>query len=215
MLASSGLDQALPDYDVVERHNRLVHAAPQQTMAAFRGLTLQEVPAVGLLFAARSLPARVGGSGRGLPSVADEPLLGQFLEAGFTVLVERPGEIVIGVVAQMWRPRGRVVRPAGMVDFTRFAEPGFAKAALNFTVTDEGGGTCAVTETRVQATDPGARRSFARYWRVVRPFSGLVRRILLHAVASRAEIAAPPCLQPEARRRAGTAGGRLRQHWAP
>ncbi len=42
------------------------------------------------------------------------------------------------------------------------------------------------TETRVQLTDARSRRSFRRYWLVVRPFSGLVRRAWLRAIARRA-----------------------------
>jgi hypothetical protein len=32
------------------------------------------------------------------------------------------------------------------------------------------------TETRVLLTDEASRRAFARYWLVVKPFSGLIRR---------------------------------------
>jgi hypothetical protein len=43
------------------------------------------------------------------------------------------------------------------------------------------------TETRVHIEDPGSRRKFARYWRVVRPFSGLIRVSILRAAKRRAE----------------------------
>jgi hypothetical protein len=42
------------------------------------------------------------------------------------------------------------------------------------------------TETRVQLTDANARRAFRRYWLVIRPFSGLIRRAWLRAIAQRA-----------------------------
>jgi len=35
--------------------------------------------------------------------------------------------------------------------------------------------------------DPRSRRKFARYWRVVGPFSGLIRTSLLRAAKRRAE----------------------------
>ena len=38
--------------------------------------------------------------------------------------------------------------------------------------------------------DPTARRRFARYWLVVRPFSGLIRMLVLRAAKRRAEAAA-------------------------
>jgi hypothetical protein len=43
------------------------------------------------------------------------------------------------------------------------------------------------TETRVRCTDPAIRRAFLRYWRVIRPFSGLVRREALRLARVDAE----------------------------
>ena len=43
------------------------------------------------------------------------------------------------------------------------------------------------TETRVFLTDAAARRRFGAYWLVVRPFSGLTRRLWLRAAKRRAE----------------------------
>jgi hypothetical protein len=63
------------------------------------------------------------------------------------------------------------------------AAPGYAKMALNFRFD----GTVLSTETRVFLTDAAARRSFRRYWLVIRPFSGLTRRLWLRAVKHRAE----------------------------
>ena len=54
-----------------------------------------------------------------------------------------------------------------------------------------GGGTLLAAETRVLATDPAARRAFARYWRLIRAGGGLIRLELLRAVARRAEQARP------------------------
>jgi len=46
------------------------------------------------------------------------------------------------------------------------------------------------TETRVLCSGTAALRSFKRYWLVVGPFSGLIRRHILRAIARVAE--APP-----------------------
>ena len=43
-----------------------------------------------------------------------------------------------------------------------------------------------VTETRVQCLDAASSRRFGLYWVVVRPFSGLIRRAMLRAVAREA-----------------------------
>jgi len=37
---------------------------------------------------------------------------------------------------------------------------------------------------RIQAVDDAARRAFARYWRVVGPFSGVIRRRWLKHIAA-------------------------------
>ena len=68
-----------------------------------------------------------------------------------------------------------------------FDRPGMAVAAWNFTVLPTDEGSLVATETRVRCTDAAARRSFARYWRVVRPFSGLIRTEALRAIRRTAE----------------------------
>ncbi|MFI5167541.1 MAG: hypothetical protein ACHQQS_13065 [Thermoanaerobaculales bacterium] len=48
------------------------------------------------------------------------------------------------------------------------------------------------TETRVAATDAGARRALATYWRVIYPGSSLIRTTWLAAIKQRAERSLPP-----------------------
>ena len=50
-----------------------------------------------------------------------------------------------------------------------------------------GDGARLATKTRVATTDPGSRRRFGRYWRVIRPGSAVVRRGWLLAAKRRAE----------------------------
>jgi hypothetical protein len=100
-------------------------------------------------------------------------------------------EAVLGQVARYWNARP-VAGPASSrtpEGFARFAEPGWAKAAMSFQLTPVAGGhTLLAAETRVQATDPAARRAFARYWRLIRAGgAGLIRLELLRAIARRAE----------------------------
>jgi hypothetical protein len=68
------------------------------------------------------------------------------------------------------------------------ALPGTAKAAWNFSLEElEPGLTRVVTETRILCADPASLRAFRCYWLVVRPFSGLLRRLMLHALRKSAE----------------------------
>lgn len=154
---------------------------------AFVALTPRDVPVAAALFAVRSLPALLTGR-TGLPTRGHEPLLDHFLDLGFVVLAEAPGEeMVLGVVAQMWRAGGRMADVENAEEFMAFSEPGFVKTAMMFRFANRGdGSTLAATEARVLATDAAARRGFRRYWTFVRPFSGLIRQVWLCAVDRRA-----------------------------
>ena len=80
-------------------------------------------------------------------------------------------EAVLGQVARYWTPRPAAGPAASRTPegFARFAEPGWAKAALSLQLTPlPGGRTLLAAETRVLATDLAARRAFARYWRLIR-----------------------------------------------
>jgi hypothetical protein len=177
------LDDHLPEYDFNEIHSGRVNAPPADALAAARALTSREVPLARALMALRALPARLRGRRRAL----DVPILDAFVRGGFVVLAEHPDELVLGGVGRFWKPSAEV-RPVAAGDFAAFDEPGWAKAAFNFEVRPEPDGTSVLTtETRIQATDAAARRSFGRYWRVIHPGSALIRRAWLREIRRRAE----------------------------
>ena len=154
------LDDFLPNYEFAARHGVAVAADGDRADAALREVTFREVPIVRALLFARGLGARGGG---------DRVLAAMMRRA--TVLEDVPGEgIVFSLTGQFWRLRGRGPEaPAtAVVDFR--ASPGRL-----------------TTETRVHVPDLESRRKFARYWRVVRPFSGLTRALVLRAAKRRAE----------------------------
>jgi hypothetical protein len=58
-----------------------------------------------------------------------------------------------------------------------------ARGVWNFGVSEIGTGkTLLETETRVTCGDVASRRKFRLYWLLVRPFSGLIRRLMLRAI---------------------------------
>jgi hypothetical protein len=60
---------------------------------------------------------------------------------------------------------------------------GLARGVWNFAVADETLGAVRITtETRVLCGDAASRRRFRRYWFFVRPFSGLIRIVMLRAI---------------------------------
>jgi hypothetical protein len=63
-----------------------------------------------------------------------------------------------------------------------------ARGLWNFKVVAAGDReTILSTETRVTCGDPASRRRFRLYWLVIRPFSGLVRIIMLRAIRDAAQ----------------------------
>jgi hypothetical protein len=176
------LDDFLPRYDVNEVHSVSISASPAAAMDAIRELTAREVPVLVALMAIRSVPTLLS---RRRPAVRG-PLLGGFQKAGFVTLRDRPEELVLGAVGRFWQPAGGLL-PIEPAEFRDFAEPGFAKGAIDFQVERVDGRTVVTTETRVATTDERARRSFGRYWRVVHPGSALIRRDWLRAIRRRAE----------------------------
>ena len=175
------LDELLPRYDFHEVHATRITAPPPEALATVKAATPAEMPLVRLLFALRSLPALVARRG-GLPADPRRPLLEQMVEFGFVPLADEPDEVVLGYLGQPWKLTGGAMpRLRSAAEWSAFGEPGYVKAAMNF----RADGTMLTTETRIHATDAGSRRRFGRYWRLIRPGSGLVRRSWLRAARAR------------------------------
>jgi hypothetical protein len=179
------LDELLPEYEFAERHTTRVHAAPAAVLAAVKAATPGEMPFVRGLFALRSGPALLT-RGRGLPRAKDRPLAEQMIEFGFVTLVEREDELVLGYVGQPWKLAGGSMPRLSAEQWHAFAEPGYAKAIVSFRASE----SVLETWTRVHLTDAASRRRFAFYWRLIRPWSGLIRRNWLRAARRRADGAA-------------------------
>jgi hypothetical protein len=172
------LDAYLPQYEFSERHSVVVDAPPEHIDRALREVTVGDVPVVHALMALR-------GMGRGAREIR---FLERLARRG-VVLDDVSGEgVVLGLAGQFWRLRGGdgpVPRTAA--EFAEYDRADACKAVTDFRV---GAGGRLSTETRVHVRDPHARRKFALYWRVIRPFSGLIRIVLLRAAKRRAEAAA-------------------------
>jgi hypothetical protein len=189
-VVSTVLDQLVPSFQAVERHSTTIAASPDQVWAALSQITTGELGVFRVLMGVRALPGRLV---RSPPARfdADEPLLGWAVRFGFTILGEEVRrELVVGAIGQPWRlAGGRGMAVAGGHDFAAFDQPGFAKVAVNFRLDPIAGGraTRLSTETRVACTDPSSARRFGRYWRLIRPGSGAIRRSWLTAIKRRAE----------------------------
>lgn len=179
------LDEYLPEYDVRSRYARPIDAPPDAVADALRGVEQRELPLMRVLMGIRGLPKLVTGEGTLMPPAANA--LDAVVAAGFTVLGEREHEVAVGTVGEFWKPVSRPTALPSPEEFAAFHAPGYAKGAMDFMVVPLDGGSVLTTETRVQACDDAARRSFLRYWRVISLGSGLIRHELMGAVAKRAE----------------------------
>jgi hypothetical protein len=162
---------ALPAYHHSERHSVRVRASPARTLTAAREVRVDDVPLVRALFRLRGLRAESRG-----------PIWEVLRTVGFRPL----GDDTVVAVGRPWSPRGGT---RTVDDFVAFAEPGYAKVALDLRAVPDRNGARLETETRIFLTDRASRRRFAAYWLVVRPFSGLVRREWLRAARRLAEAA--------------------------
>ena len=179
----------MPAPDMADRHALACRAGVAAAWEAGRTLRIRDLPLMRLLFALRRLPGALFGA-RAKASPPEQTLLAAFVEGGFRLVAEKPGqEVVYATVGQFWKlaPTLRPVR--SLAELSAFHDPGFLRAVMSLRIEDGPGGCRIVTETRVQATDDAARRRFRPYWWLVHPGSALIRREWLRAIARRAECA--------------------------
>lgn len=185
------LDRWMPVADAAERH-RLVIAAPLRDV--FLALEHADLggPLARAVLVLRAAPnALVSGRAglRELTRRAHAPLtLAALTGAGFgRVVTAPPHALVLGLEGPFWR-LAPAIRP---VDADGAAQPvlaGVARALWSFELRAIAPAlTEIVTETRVTCGDAASRRRFRRYWWLIRPGSGLLRRLMLRAVRRAAE----------------------------
>jgi hypothetical protein len=186
------IDRFLPTFDAVESHMTIVSAPIDDVWAAIRTADFGSNGIVRALFAIRGMPAFLTAPREALARArtpVHAPLtLDAALTHGFIVLAEDQGrELLLGTAGRFWGARGALCH----IDpdlFMVFDEPGAAKAAWNFAVRPlVGDKTVLTTETRVRCVDPAGRWRFRLYWMLIRPFSGLIRLVMLRAIKRDAE----------------------------
>jgi hypothetical protein len=158
---TSKLDERMPRWQFVERHEIRIAAPPERIYSAIRNVTAREIRFFQFLTAVRCM-GRCREKESILHAPPAKPIVDVALRSGFRMLVDdAPRELVIG---------------------TRVASR--TLALMNFHVDGDG---LVTTETRVFAETDAARRKFAIYWRFIRPGSGIIRRSWLEAIKRRAE----------------------------
>lgn len=184
------LDGWLPEFDVSKRHAIRIRAPRDRVFAEVLRYDFSKSLSTRVLMALRGYAGRSRRARVERPGTLPESLA----RFGFTPLEEDPGrEMVFGLVGRFWRPKGDLCTLSA-AEYSDFREPGFAKAAWNLLVEEDGPGVTRLsTETRVLCLGDAARRRFLLYWRVVEPFSGVIRWSLLRGVRREAEEPSTSC----------------------
>jgi hypothetical protein len=192
------LDKYLPKYDFTEVHSIKIQSSPDAAYNAMKDVTLGEISGVvRLLFSLRELPETVVGRKDAMGGFSSgKPLMSQMIGNGFVKIDELvPHEIVFGMIVpgsigRVWKKSSELnFTPTTPQEFFAFKNPDFLWVVANFMVQDlDTPGTVILsTESRTMGLSPQARKNFTPYWRIIRPWSGLIRRMMLRGARRRAE----------------------------
>ena len=120
----------------------------------------------------------------------------QLEQNGFTMIEKQPpredvfGLIVPGKIGRVWNKESGTVPPVtSSAEFIAFKDPGYLLVIANmlFKETDTLGMVTVYTESRTKGLSPRAVKDFTPYWRIIRPWSGLIRRLWLRGIKRIAE----------------------------
>jgi hypothetical protein len=184
---TSLLDDAMPQYELVERHQIRVHAPLPRAYSALQAVTPDELAAYPILMKVRN--AALGRSWT-KPNGPSPTIVAVFSDrsSGFKHIQQNEREMVFGGIGRIRYKVGDKPIVSSPAAFASFNQPGCVKVAFNLKVDDAGNGWTAVsTETRLHALDAGSRRGMAVYWRMIYPGSGMLRTMWLQAARTRAE----------------------------
>lgn len=184
------IDSFAPNPDASEIHKLEIGASCEAVYRALWTTNLGNSATVKGLMFLRSLPSFMLKPECRLQA-RRKITLQTLIEAGFGRVAEEPGrEILLGITGRFWRPTGNTL-PFKQEDFNGAVPAGLARAVWNFHVQEVAANrTLLSTETRITCGDKRSRMKFRAYWLLVRPFSGLIRLVMLRAIRRTCEGAA-------------------------
>jgi len=180
------IDDLLPEYHFYERHEVRVGATPEITASVFKRITFDEI---GVYHTLMRLRALASGKWYQSDTTQGKPILETMTGPNsiFAVVEEDERQVVFVGAGRPWT-RSNLPHPKNREEFENYRLPSAVRIVADLRIEDAGAGeTLVVTETRVQATDEEGARVMARYWRLIYPGSGLIRRMWLHSIRDRAE----------------------------
>lgn len=190
------VDTWMPRWDARSNHQIEVAASPDRVYHTLLTTEFDRNPLIRVLMTLRAVPAlllspRATWTRWRSIAAARETRSTRNLRSGAFIKLEAtpPTDLILGLTGRFWSPSGGLVAS----DTATFREPvphGLARATWSFHIDPiSPGRSCLQTETRVLCADSATRTSFLRYWRVIRPGSGIIRWALLRQVKHAAEAA--------------------------
>ncbi len=170
------IDQALPDWQWREYHQRLVSARPESVWQACLDARMGELLITRPLMLLRGLGRGLGQNGVILDTMPPR-----------RIAITPPDEILLGLIFPTHGKLSLIRQPDSITGLNDARAGGLVRQVVNIRLQSAPGGTLLSTETRAIANDDQARRRFALYWALIRPASGLIRHDILRAIARRAE----------------------------
>lgn len=178
------LDEIMPEYQFFERHSTRIRAQPEHVMEAIRQSTFGDMKSLITLLRIRRAVLRKPSHENGAFS-QDKRILDAFSASGYASGGSEH-EIVVCGGANIRLKHTLKVRT--LQECADYREQGAVKIAYYFNVENAGSGWSRLsTETRILALDDSTRGGMARYWRLIVPGSGLLRRQWLEGIKRRAE----------------------------
>jgi hypothetical protein len=166
------IDKYLPRYTFNELHEIVVTCPIENVYHVAKDLDLSKSKTISLLFKIRGLPTK-------------RLNLQHFIDdIGFSNLEENyPYESLVGFWARM-----KIAKIPSYEDFTNNSISPWIKVVWNFLFEElEKGKTKVSTETRVLCVAPITKLTFGLYWAIIKPFSGLTRKKMLHIIKDDSE----------------------------
>lgn len=179
------IDRWLSQPDVFSRHSKTIRSSAAVMHYCFLNHPLPAGRISRWLMIIRRWPLFLKGRPRA-PSLIAKPLsmVENLQKLGLIVLEQDHQEVVLGFAGKFWSLAPQFLSLTKQ-EYRDFSGNGYAKAAVSFRFKPLDALSCVVsTETRVLASDPRARFQLKLYWSIIEPFSGLIRRQMLTALAN-------------------------------
>ncbi len=166
----------LPASDISKSEVIVIHAPVEVVFRIVEDLDFSNSQVIRILFRLRGMPVPESLTLRGLEKL-------NFIRLE-TIKNE---EMIIGLIGQFWTPSGRLKKFQPR-EFVEFQDSRYAKATWSFSLIPVDNCIQLVTETRVLCPTRETKKKFRRYWRLIQPFSSLIRREILRSIKAKAEI---------------------------